>query len=91
VLPCVHAATDQLSLLLIFATGSESIPALGFDNQPSLTFGHVQALDFADLTREYPVANTCGLSLRLPIVDDYETFKDRMLAAITMVLTFTSG
>lgn len=58
--------------LLMFATGTDRIPALGFD---SLEF----LLDPVNGSKRlHPEANTCALILRLPIHASYESFNHCM-------------
>ncbi|XP_057184613.1 G2/M phase-specific E3 ubiquitin-protein ligase-like [Triplophysa rosa] len=54
--------TVSLEDVLMFATGTNRIPPLGFDVVPTLRFLH----ENKEL-RKFPEANTCGLILRLPI------------------------
>ncbi|XP_036419877.1 G2/M phase-specific E3 ubiquitin-protein ligase-like isoform X2 [Colossoma macropomum] len=55
-----------LEEILIFSTGCDSIPPLGFSPLPSLEFEECSA---------YPTANTCDNILRVPIKTTYEDFK----------------
>ena len=80
----VFVDAGQLESLLIFCTGSDTVPALGFDPEPSITLGH--DVDDDDYTALYPVAN----NLRLPIVVSYDKFSSNMLNAITTVSTLTT-
>ncbi|CAL8306913.1 unnamed protein product [Merluccius merluccius] len=61
--------------ILAFATGANEIPPLGLSPRPSLDFLH-------DLPpgqgRHLPTANTCINCLKLPLVNNYEDFKDSM-------------
>ncbi|KAJ8290602.1 hypothetical protein GJAV_G00015150 [Gymnothorax javanicus] len=52
--------------ILIFATGSDNVPALGFDPTPTLEFLH-------DNSR-FPEANTRSNILRIPFKESYEYF-----------------
>ncbi|CAG9819138.1 unnamed protein product [Phaedon cochleariae] len=61
---------EKISLvdILIFATGANHIPPLGFPLSPQITFLH-------DDSSPYPKANTCGLVLKLPVTHkSYEEF-----------------
>ena len=62
--------------ILVFFTGAERIPPLGFEKTPTVTFLHQDAL--------FATASTCDLKLRLPIKygDDRKSFKDAMLMSI---------
>ena len=83
--------TRQLFTLLVFVTGSATIPPLGFHPQPTITFGHRQ--DFAepdDQSIDYPFANTCSNSLRLPVLSSSDDFCANMLAALRIATTFSA-
>ncbi|XDV25922.1 hypothetical protein PO909_029748, partial [Leuciscus waleckii] len=58
-----------LEEILIFATGCNSPPALGFTPEPSLEFISGS---------KFPVANTCENIIRIPLKDTYEEFKTDM-------------
>lgn len=54
---------------MVFVTGAEVPPTLGFDTIPTIYF----------IEEPFPTANTCGTSLRLPTVyDNYDDFKEKM-------------
>ena len=60
-----------LATVLQFITGSSSIPALGFDDQPSITFLH-------DASGRKLTANTCSNTVHLPVNStflSYDNFK----------------
>lgn len=63
--------------VLMFSTGTNRIPPLGFDMGPTLTFLHADKEH-----RKFPEANTCGLILRLPIHSSYESFNEYMISGI---------
>ncbi|XP_019859560.1 PREDICTED: uncharacterized protein LOC109587781 [Amphimedon queenslandica] len=66
-------APNDLSIqdVLVFFTGSDVIPPLGFTPRPSLYFDEFIA---------YPFASTCALSLTLPIkYEEYSKFKEKMV------------
>ncbi|KFV63841.1 G2/M phase-specific E3 ubiquitin-protein ligase, partial [Dryobates pubescens] len=54
--------------ILLFTTGSFSIPPVGFDPEPTVKF----------LCIKYPVGNRLLNCLELPITETYETFKKKM-------------
>ncbi|XP_060759564.1 G2/M phase-specific E3 ubiquitin-protein ligase-like isoform X2 [Neoarius graeffei] len=59
--------------ILVFLTGCDSVPALGFSPKPSLEF----------ITHSrFPQANTCGNILRIPVHSEYTAFKSDMDFAI---------
>ncbi len=70
-----------LDQLLVFASGADRIPALGFSPQPTLNFTH-------EMGRKYPEANTCVVKLKLPIHDTYEMFCKYMCEGIIQAPTF---
>ncbi|XP_070547148.1 G2/M phase-specific E3 ubiquitin-protein ligase-like isoform X1 [Ptychodera flava] len=59
--------------IVIFATGLDNIPPLGFSPCPTLAFQRAEGCD-----RTLPVANKCGNVLRIPVVRSYELFKECM-------------
>ncbi|KAM9290684.1 G2/M phase-specific E3 ubiquitin-protein ligase [Morus bassanus] len=54
--------------ILLFVTGSFSIPPVGFDPEPTIKFLHIR----------YPVGNRLLNCLELPITKTYEQFKNKM-------------
>lgn len=70
-----------LDQLLVFTSGADRIPALGFSPQPTLTFNH-------ETGRKYPEANTCLVKLKLPIHNAYEEFTKYMCEGIIQAPTF---
>lgn len=71
--------------ILVFATGSDTEPPLGFPVQPTLEFIHEPV---AEGIKKFPRANTCGLVLHLPIVDSYDAFTSLMEEGVTQSPTF---
>ncbi|XDV26107.1 hypothetical protein PO909_029892, partial [Leuciscus waleckii] len=73
-----------LSQVLAFASGSTSIPRLGFPVEATSEFLHPQENEPAEI---FPEANTCSIVLRLPVHHQYEDFgeykKDGILQAPT--------
>ncbi len=62
--------------MLVFFSGADRVPSLGFQKQPSLVFLHG---DSAKL----PTASTCDLQLRLPANHkDFEAFKEAILLGV---------
>ena len=83
-----HFAEDnKLCELLVFATGLDAIPPLGIEPSPTLVFDH-PADDVDDHSREVPFVNTCANCLHIPVLADYELFKERMLLALRGRLEF---
>uniref|UniRef100_A0A672GPK1 HECT domain-containing protein n=1 Tax=Salarias fasciatus TaxID=181472 RepID=A0A672GPK1_SALFA len=60
--------------ILVFATGLEKIPATGFTPQPELNFIHQEM----EHSSRFPKANTCSLTLSIPVGLSYEDFKANM-------------
>lgn len=59
--------------VLVFVTGTDEPPPLGFES--------ALVIEFTD--GRFPTANTCGLKLRLPLQHaEYEMFKEAMDFAI---------
>jgi hypothetical protein len=75
-------ADVTLATVLVFATGADCEPPLGFDIHPTLEFFRFEAQYGG---KKYPTANTCGLVLHLPVVNTYDEFcavmRDGMLMA----------
>ena len=71
----------SLEQVLVFATGAEAEPPLGFPSMPQLQFNHQTGA-------KYPLANTCGLILNLPVVTSYDAFKEGMEEGILQSPTF---
>lgn len=81
---------DLIGNLLRFVTCMETIPPLGFDPEPKIFFGHADMLSPDDKTVDFPYANTCANTIRLPVLDSYEKFKNNMMVAMEIVTTFTN-
>lgn len=77
-----------MKLLLIFATGLDAVPLMGFDPEPTLHFVHPEDLDKCDQRRFFPMANTCSNALSIPILSTYDDFRRNVMAAITTATTF---
>ena len=86
-----HFAEDnKLGDLLVFATGLDAIPPLGIEPSPTLVFDH-PADDEDDHSRGVPYANTCANSLHVPVLADYELFKERMMLALEVGQSFINA
>lgn len=66
----VKLTSVSLEEVLVFVTGSDKIPALGFSPAPSVEFLHDD--------HKFPIANTCENIIRLPLKSKYEYFKKDM-------------
>lgn len=66
-------AAVQLKDILIFATGLDKIPAMGFSPQPELHFLHPD-----EQPSRFPKANTCSLTLSIPVGLCFDNFKHNM-------------
>ncbi|CAM4570278.1 unnamed protein product [Lepidochelys olivacea] len=62
--------------ILVFATGTSSIPPIGFEPDPSVKFLHIK----------YPVGNRQLNCIEVPITKTYEQFKNKMDFAISSAL-----
>lgn len=83
--------SDQLELLLVFATGMNTIPALGFDPEPTLAFKHPEDTDPSDKAGDFPFANTCTNTILLPVLNSYDKFAENVTSAIMLATTFTAA
>ena len=86
-----ESGTVQLVDLLGFITGCSAIPISGFESRPTIQFRHQDDLDAQDMTKEYPVVNTCINIIQLPVLNrqTYRKFKLNMTNALKMPRTFT--
>jgi len=77
-----HVTTLRLEDILVFVTGADLIPPMGFDRAPEIFFSHIPQLNLA-------VASTCSPSITLPTChDSYKDFKDAMVESIVSGLGF---
>lgn len=84
-LECDPTNNVTLSDLLVFATGCDCPPPLGFPETPQIMFLH-------EKPSRFPMANTCSLQLKLPVVHkSYEEFKTDMDFAMGNAKTFGFG
>ena len=79
---------NQLQDLLRFVTCLDAIPPLGIMPEPTLAFDLTEDEENIH-TRGVPYANTCINCLHVPILSSYELFKERMLLALELGLSFT--
>lgn len=76
---------DKVTLedILAFCTGSNVIPIFGFNNKVNIAFLHDEPLG------SYPKANTCGLTLYLPVKHNiFDQFAADMSFGIKNGMTF---
>ncbi|CAM4567900.1 unnamed protein product [Leuciscus chuanchicus] len=73
-----------LQQILIFASGVDNIPLLGFPYLPQLEFLHGENQS----RRVFPEANTCQVVLRLPLHTSYDNFVKFMESGILQSPTF---
>ena len=86
-----HFAEDnKLCDLLVFAMGLDAIPPLGIEPSPTLVFDHPED-DVDDHSRGVPFANTCANCLHIPVLDDYELIKERMVLTLEVGVSFTNA
>lgn len=68
-----HECNATLQDVLVFVSGTDEPPPLGFESALVIEF----------TIQKFPTANTCGLKLHLPLQhDEYESFKYAMDFAI---------
>ncbi|XP_046569875.1 G2/M phase-specific E3 ubiquitin-protein ligase-like, partial [Haliotis rubra] len=79
--------TQSLGKLLAFVTGLDEVPPLGFWPQLRLEFSH-PGIDSYDGT---PYANTCANSLRVPVLQVYQSFKEVMMLSLEVGTVFTNA
>ncbi|XP_060927947.1 G2/M phase-specific E3 ubiquitin-protein ligase-like [Limanda limanda] len=70
-----------LERVLEFSSGASVVPPLGFPHPPQIQFIHEE-------NRIFPEANTCIVTLRLPLHSSYEWFKKHMMEGILQAPTF---
>ncbi|KAA0721548.1 hypothetical protein E1301_Tti021662 [Triplophysa tibetana] len=80
---------DRLSVtlqdVLVFASGASAIPVFGFKENPNITFLH-ENID--GNRRVFPEANTCSMTVKLPIGQEYDELCRFMTAALVQSPTF---
>lgn len=64
--------------MLVFLTGANVAPSLGFDQSPPIEFLHQDE----DECTQYTKANTCSVIFYLPSADYYEKFKCNVIFGI---------
>uniref|UniRef100_A0A3Q0STR9 HECT domain-containing protein n=1 Tax=Amphilophus citrinellus TaxID=61819 RepID=A0A3Q0STR9_AMPCI len=64
-----HNSVVTLEDVLMVATGVPCMPPAGMDPQPCLQLFKGS---------KFPMANTCANTVKLPLLDNYNTFKDNM-------------
>ncbi|XP_073805004.1 G2/M phase-specific E3 ubiquitin-protein ligase-like [Danio rerio] len=75
---------DNLKLedILIFASGASKNPLAGFPENPTITFSEPVS------GRNLPTANTCSVSLKLPMCTVYKDFSEGMAFGMSCAKTF---
>ena len=63
--------------VLVFISGADRVPPLGFSTKSKISFVHNQ-------TAKFCTASTCNIHLRLPTIhgDNYEAFRDAMIMSL---------
>ncbi|XP_077089882.1 G2/M phase-specific E3 ubiquitin-protein ligase-like [Siphateles boraxobius] len=74
-----------LQNVLVFASGASAIPVFGFKESPNITFLHETT---NGNRRMFPEANTCTITLKLPIGHEYKEFCQFMTSGIIQSPTF---
>ena len=70
----------KMPALLQFMTGLAAKPPLGFTPPLGIGFRHPE--DLSELEKDTPYVNTCENKLKLPVMTDFERFKNIMHIAI---------
>lgn len=73
-----------LQEILVFTSGADRIPPLGFPQKPTIQFLHPEDHGL----RIFPEANTCDVTLRLPLHQLYQNFREKMESGILQSPTF---
>lgn len=76
-----HVVDDNIGCsledVLMFCSGTDCVPVLGFDRQPTITFLHHPEKG------KLPTASACDIQLRLPAVyKEYSGFRDAMILGL---------
>lgn len=66
-----------ISDVLVFLSGADQVPPLGFIPSPKVSFLHSP-------TSKFSTASTCDICLRLPTChgEDYQAFKEAMVSSL---------
>jgi len=75
----------KVTLQNVLASGASAIPVFGFKESPNITFLHET---INGNRRMFPEANTCTITLKLPIGHEYEGFFQFMTSGIIQSPTF---
>lgn len=68
--------TTTVADILIFSSGTDKVPPIGFEKQPSIFFLHGSTNIFA-------TSSTCDIHLRLPTKhQDYKSFREAMVMSL---------
>ncbi|MGL5118004.1 MAG: hypothetical protein ACRC7H_02145 [Plesiomonas shigelloides] len=78
--------SSQVTLqeILVFTSGADRIPPLGFPQKPTIQFLHPEDHGL----RIFPEANTCDVTFRLPLHQLYQNFTEKMESEILQSPTF---
>lgn len=79
---------DKFKSILVFVTGLDSVPPLGFSPPLKLKFRHPEA-DKKVSVFATPYANTCFNTLSIPVTETYNAFKEVMDNALDLGCLFT--
>ncbi|XP_035656734.1 G2/M phase-specific E3 ubiquitin-protein ligase-like [Oncorhynchus keta] len=72
-----------VAMVLEFATGATVVTPLGFEDTPTIEFLHTARGRLArQQNKKYPEANTCAVTLRLPLHSTYNAFREFMTSCI---------
>ena len=69
-------ARVTLQSIVVFSTGADDVPPLGFDPHPEVTFQHEPQFGICrTYISRFPLASTCANRLMLPLSKTYNDFK----------------
>ena len=72
----MYVGSVSLGMVMVFYTGGEEIPPMGYSHDPIINFSS---------SSPYPTASTCGLQFTLPTCyNEYDLFKTAMDTAMLM-------
>lgn len=84
----IEDTPDKFKSILVFVTGLDSVPPLGFSPPLKLKFRHPEADENFSVFAT-PYANTCFNTLSIPVTETYNAFKEVMDNALDLGCLFT--
>jgi hypothetical protein len=74
---------DKLHKLLVYITAHDDIPVTGWPAEPSINFRHAMDVGPGEPPKDWPIANTCALTLSLPVPIGFDTLKEHLDAILS--------